>query len=102
MMVSQSNIEGRRFGCVWDAIIDDKAEAQELRLKSSLIMKIQENLASKRFWNQDRICRSANLTRQELEQVSDSRAIYLFSLSKVLAVATNLGIKVNFVLHDEK
>lgn len=80
------------YESVWDAIESDPHEAEHLKVRSGLLMALQEYLSAKKL-NQAQI---AKLLRIHQPRVSDLMAgkIELFSTDALIDYATDAGMKV--------
>ncbi|MFO1343202.1 helix-turn-helix domain-containing protein [Casimicrobium huifangae] len=85
-----------RFSSVWDAIADTPEEAANLRLRSELMDKISELIATS-GWTQSEAAARCGLTQPRISDLLRGR-ISRFSLDALVNIASALGQRVHVEL----
>lgn len=80
------------FACVWDAIIDDPAEAANLRIRSELMMRLTRHIKDRR-WSQAEAANRLGVTQPRISDLMRGK-INLFSVDALIGLATVGGLKV--------
>ena len=80
------------FACVWDALTDSPAEAAVMRLRSDLLIAIQQTVAN---WDVTRAAAAQHLdlTRQRLDELLRG-SMGRFSMDELIELATRAGLDV--------
>lgn len=85
-------IAERRFDSVWDALEPDAAQAENLRLRSALMVAITEQIKA-RGWTQSVAASHCGLTQPRVNDLMRGR-ISRFSLDALVNIASALGLQV--------
>lgn len=91
-MTETNDTTGEMFASVWDALEDSPAEAANMRLRSQLMIAVQEAVAS---WNmpQAETARRLDVTLPRLNDLLQGR-IGNFSLDALMSLAARAGLSV--------
>ena len=91
-MTETDPIPGQVFACVWDALEDSPAEAANMRLRSELMIAVQEAVGT---WGltQAEAARRLDVTQPRLNDLLRGR-IGKFSLDTLILLATHAGLHV--------
>lgn len=91
-MTETSGIPGQVFASVWDALEDSPAEAANMRLRSELMIAVQETVAG---WGltQAEAARRLDVTQPRLNDLLRGR-IGKFSLDTLILLAERAGLSV--------
>ena len=91
-MTETSGIPGQVFASVWDALEDSPAEAANMRLRSELMIAVQEAVAS---WGltQDEAAGRLEVTQPRLNDLLRGR-VSKFSLDALILLAERAGLSV--------
>lgn len=81
-----------RFNSVWDALETDATQAENLKLRSALMMAIAERVKSQ-GWTQSTAATHCGLTQPRVNDLLRGR-ISRFSLDALVNIATALGLQV--------
>lgn len=81
-----------RFNSVWDALETDAGQAENLKLRSALMMAIAERVKSQ-GWTQSAAATHCGLTQPRVNDLLRGR-ISRFSLDALVNIATALGLQV--------
>lgn len=87
----------QRFDSVWDALESDPAEAENLRLRSELMLGISELIRS-RGWTQTVAARHCAVAQPRLNDLLRGK-IDRFSLDALVNIAAALGLRVRMTIH---
>ncbi len=87
----------RRFDSVWDALESNPREAENLRLRSELMIGISEVVRS-RGWTQTVAARHCAIAQPRLNDLLRGK-IERFSLDALVNIAAALGLRVRMTLH---
>lgn len=87
-----------RYKDVWDAIEDDPAERERLKMRSSLLTALQNKI---RTWNvtQAEAAKRLNITQPRLNDLLKDR-FNKFSLGALFDLATRAGLKVRLSIDE--
>ncbi|HVC47212.1 MAG TPA: XRE family transcriptional regulator [Terracidiphilus sp.] len=86
------------FANVWDALADSPAEAANLELRSSLMIKI-EKIVKGHGWTQAEAAKRCGVTQPRMNDLLRGR-ISRFSIDALVNIAAALGRKVRVSLDD--
>lgn len=87
----------QRFDSVWDALESDPGEAENLKLRSELMIGISE-LVRARGWTQTVAARHCGIAQPRLNDLLRGR-IDRFSLDALVNIAAALGLRVRMTIH---
>jgi predicted XRE-type DNA-binding protein len=87
-----------RFGGVWDAIEDDPAERERLKMRSALLIALRRKVES---WKttQAEAAKLLGITQPRLNDLIKGR-FNKFSLGALFDLATRAGLKVKLTIED--
>lgn len=88
-----SKVNESRFDSVWDALESDVTQAENLKLRSSLMMAIAEQVKAK-GWTQAAAAAHCSLTQPRVNDLLRGR-ISRFSLDALVNIASALGLQVS-------
>jgi predicted XRE-type DNA-binding protein len=80
------------FASAWDAIEDTPAEAEDMKLRSTLMMALERHIRSKR-WTQAEAARRLGVTQPRLSDLLRGK-IDLFSLDTLVNILAAAGLQV--------
>lgn len=86
----------QRFDSVWDAIESDPSEAENLRLRSELMLGISE-LVRARGWTQTVAAKHCSIAQPRLNDLLRGK-IDRFSLDALVNIAAALGLRVRMFI----
>ncbi|MBQ0753348.1 MAG: XRE family transcriptional regulator [Gammaproteobacteria bacterium] len=86
--------QSETYSSVWDAICDTPEEADLLKLRSDLMIRIQENIKEDERHGVSRN-KSLGLTQARTAELT-AGMVGGFDLESLVAIATRLGMKVSF------
>lgn len=91
-------MKAARYKDVWDAIEDDPAERQRLKMRALLLDALQERIDA---WSvtQAEAARRLNITQPRLNDLLKDR-FNKFSLGALFDLATRAGLKVKLSIED--
>lgn len=87
----------QRFDSVWDALESDPGEAENLKLRSGLMIGISEFVRA-RGWTQTVAARHCGIAQPRLNDLLRGR-IDRFSLDALVNIAAALGLRVRMTIH---
>ena len=93
-----SELEGKRFANVWDAIADTPEEAANLTVRSDLMDEI-EAIIRTNSWTQKEAAKRCGVTQPRINDLLRGR-ISRFSVDALVNIAAALGQKVRVSLED--
>jgi predicted XRE-type DNA-binding protein len=82
----------QRFDSVWDAIEDTAAEAENMKLRASLMMALEAHIR-RRGWTQAEAARRLGVTQPRVSDLMRGK-IGLFGLDTLVNMATAAGLRV--------
>jgi predicted XRE-type DNA-binding protein len=92
-------VRGQRFASVWDAIEDTPAQAENMRLRSDLMMALKSYIEREKL-NQTQAAKVLGVTQPRVSDLTRGR-INLFSLDMLVTMAVAAGLHVEMkVLED--
>ena len=86
------------FASVWDAIEDTPAEAENMRLRSSLIMALKEHIARSGM-SQSQAAKLFGVTQPRVSDLMRGK-INLFGLDALVNMATTAGLHVEMRVRE--
>ena len=86
----------KRFDSVWDAIEESPEEAQNMKLRSTLMMALQEHIARAKL-NQAQAAKLFGVTQPRISNLMHGK-IDLFALDTLVNMATAAGMRVEMRL----
>ena len=86
----------KRYDNVWDAIEETAEEAQNMKLRSTLMMALQEHIARAKL-NQAQAAKLFGVTQPRISNLMRGK-IDLFALDTLVNMATAAGIRVEMRL----
>jgi len=87
-----------RFASVWDAIEDTPAEAENMKLRSALMMALKEHITHTGL-NQSQAARLFDVTQPRVSDLVRGK-IDLFSLDALVNMASTAGLHVEMRIRD--
>jgi len=81
-----------RYASVWDAIENTPAEAENLKLRSALMMALEEHIKRK-GWSQSEAARRFGVTQPRISDLMRGK-ITLFGLDTLVNMAVAAGLQV--------
>ena len=91
-MTETSGIPGQVFASVWEALEDSPAEAANMRLRSELMIAVQEAVSAWRL-TQAEAARRLDVTQPRLNDLLRGR-VSKFSLDSLIVLAERAGLSV--------
>ena len=85
-------MNGQIFESVWDAIEDDPAQAENLKLRSSLMMALEKHIKTQ-GWSQTETARRLGVTQPRISDLMRGK-IHLFSLDTLVNLVVAAGLHV--------
>lgn len=79
------------FLSVWDAIEDDPAQAQVMKIKSELMQRICDRIGMA-GWGRVEAARHCGITMPRLDELTGGK-VDLFTLEELVRIGTNLGLR---------
>lgn len=86
------------FESVWDAIEDTVAEAENMKLRSTLMMSLERHIKSK-SWTQGQAARALGVTQPRISDLLRGK-IDLFSLDTLVNMAAAAGLHVEMHVQE--
>lgn len=80
------------FANVWDAIEDDPAVAENLKLRSSLMLELERHI-KREGWTQAQAAKHLGVTQPRISNLLRGK-INVFSLDLLVKMAANAGLRV--------
>lgn len=80
------------FATVWDAIEDNAVEAENMKLRASLMMTLDRHIRTK-GWTQAEAARRLGATRPRISDLLRGK-ITLFSIDTLVGMLTEAGLRV--------
>jgi len=87
---------GERFASVWDAIEDTPAQAENLRLRSSLMMALKDHILAEGL-SQARAAKVFGVTQPRISDLTRGK-IELFSLDTLVNMLATAGLHVELTI----
>lgn len=91
-------MSNERFDSVWDAIEDTPAEAENMKLRSALMMALEARIKSQ-GWTQGEAARRLGVTQPRVSDLVRGK-IDLFSLDSLVNMAVAAGLHVDLRIAD--
>jgi len=91
-------MSNERFVSVWDAIEDTSAEAENMKLRSALMMALTEHMA-RTGMDQSQVARLCGVTQPRVSDLMQGK-IDLFSLDALVNMASAAGLRVELKIRD--
>jgi predicted XRE-type DNA-binding protein len=91
--------DNERFGSVWDAIEDTPAQAENMRLRSSLMMALTEHI-SREGMTQSQAAKVFGVTQSLVSDLIRGK-IELFGLDSLVNMAAAAGLRVEMRVGQE-
>ncbi len=88
----------QRFASVWDAIEDTPAEAENMKLRSTLMDAIEDAIKAK-GWTQAEAAKQLGVTQPRVSALMRGK-ISMFSLDSLINMLTALGLKVHIHIRE--
>ena len=88
----------QRFASVWDAIEDTPAEAENMKLRSALMIAITEHI-TRQGWSQREAARRLSVTQPRVSDLMRGK-IGLFGLDALVNLAVAAGLHVELRIAD--
>jgi predicted XRE-type DNA-binding protein len=85
-------MNGETFASVWDAIEDTPAEAENMKLRSSLMMALEQHIKAQ-GWTQAEAARRFGVTQPRVSDLMRGK-IGLFGIDTLVNMATAAGLRV--------
>ena len=85
-------MNGETFASVWDAIEDTPAEAKNMKLRSSLMMALEQHIKAQ-GWTQAEAARRFGVTQPRVSDLMRGK-IGLFGIDTLVNMATAAGLRV--------
>ena len=89
----KTSIENQSFDSVWDALADTPAEAENMRIRSALMMKIVESIKRKDM-TQAAAASLCQVTRPRMNDLFNGK-LSKFSLDALVNIAASAGLKID-------
>lgn len=87
-----------RFSSVWDAIEDTPAEAENMKLRSALMIALKEHI-ERQGWTQREAARQFGVTQPRVSDLMRGK-IDLFGLDTLVNMAVAAGLRVEMRIAD--
>jgi predicted XRE-type DNA-binding protein len=84
----------KRFSSVWDAIEDTPAEAENIKLRSRLMMILKDHIKAQ-GWTQAEAAKRLNVTQPRISDLMRGK-IDLFGLDSLVTMLRAAGLKLEF------
>jgi predicted XRE-type DNA-binding protein len=88
----------KRYASVWDAIEDTPAEAENMKLRSALMIVLKEYIKGK-GWTQAEAAQRLGVTQPRVSDLMRGK-IDLFGLDTLVNMATSVGLKVQMRVRE--
>jgi predicted XRE-type DNA-binding protein len=88
----------KRYASVWDAIEDTPAEAENMKLRSALMIALKEHIKGK-GWTQAEAAERLGVTQPRVSDLMRGK-IDLFGLDTLVNLATVAGLKVQMRVRE--
>lgn len=89
-------VELNRFERVWDAVTDDRAETEHMRLRSELMDALRAHITAN-GWGQTDAARIMGVSQPRISNLIQGR-ISLFSLDALIDMASAAGLNVHMAV----
>jgi predicted XRE-type DNA-binding protein len=91
-------MSNKRFASVWDAIEDTSAQAENMKLRSALMMALKERIAHEGF-SQSQAAKAFGVTQPRISDLTRGK-IELFGLDTLVNMAAAAGLRVEMRIMD--
>jgi predicted XRE-type DNA-binding protein len=88
----------KRYASVWDAIEDTPAEAENMKLRSALMIVLKEHIKGK-GWTQSEAAERLGVTQPRVSDLMRGK-IDLFGLDTLVNMATAAGLRVQMRVRE--
>lgn len=88
----------KRFESVWDAIEDTPQEAENMKVRSAMMMQIEDYIKRHKL-SQDEAAKHFGVTQPRISELMRGK-IQLFAIDKLVSMATHAGLKVEFTIAE--
>lgn len=88
----------QRFESVWDAIEDTPQEAENMKVRSAMMMQIEDYIKRHKL-SQDEAAKRFGVTQPRISELMRGK-IQLFAIDKLVSMATHAGLKVEFTIAE--
>jgi predicted XRE-type DNA-binding protein len=88
----------KRYASVWDAIENTPADAENMKLRSALMIVIKEHVKEK-GWTQGEAAEQLGVTQPRVSDLMRGK-IELFSLDTLVNMVTAIGLKVQMRVRE--
>lgn len=88
----------QRFESVWDAIEDTPQEAENMKVRSAMMMQIEDYIKRHKL-SQDEAAKRFGVTQPRISELMRGK-IQLFAIDKLVSMATHAGLKVEFAIAE--
>jgi predicted XRE-type DNA-binding protein len=89
-------MSNERFGSVWDAIEDTQAQAENMRLRSALMMALKDHITREKL-SQSQAAKMFGVTQPRVSDLKRGK-IELFGLDSLVNMAAAAGLHVEMSL----
>lgn len=97
-MMMKSDLPNQTYSNVWDALEDTPEAAEHMKLKSGLMLALEQQIAAKSWTEEDAaqrmkisLLRMADLTQGEIDK---------FSLDELLDMLVGAGLRLHFTISE--
>lgn len=91
-------MSGQTFASVWDAIEATPQEAENMKLRSSLMMALAQHIRS-RSWTQAQAAKRLSVTQPRISDLLRGK-INLFSLDMLVTMAVSAGLHIEMRVQE--
>lgn len=91
-------MSGKRFDNVWDAIENDPRQAEDLKLRASLMVALREKIR-KQQWTQAEAAKRFNVTQPRISALVTGK-IDQFSVGTLITMALKSGLHVEMTIRE--
>lgn len=91
-------MSNERFASVWDTIADTPAEAENMKLRSALMMALEKHTRAQE-WTQAEAARQLGVTQPRVSDLLRGK-ISLFGLDTLVNMATAAGLRIEMRVLD--
>jgi len=92
-MTERKDIPGQVFESVWDALEDSPAEAANMRLRSALMMALEQHIRTQ-GWTQAEAANRLGVTQPRVSDLMRGK-IDLFAIDALVNLATAAGLRID-------
>lgn len=98
MNKAQKPIDSQSFGSVWDALADTPAEAENMKIRSTLMLQIVD-LIKRKEMTQAEAAKLCQVTRPRMNDLFNGK-LSKFSLDALINIAASAGLKIEIEVHE--